>query len=88
MARDRFENKPELVHIFDTNRDKTLDELELLVNIDSMFEHFPEVRSFDQDLRYNEETIYHILGGNSIIYDLSVFRKIFPNIPESHIRVV
>ena len=45
--------------------DRNSTDLKWTVNIDSMHENFEQVPYFDETLRYDKDTVYHLVGENS-----------------------
>jgi pimeloyl-ACP methyl ester carboxylesterase len=39
-------------------------------------------------LRFNKNSAYHIVGGKSLQYDISKYKKVFPEMPEQNVVVV
>ena len=64
-SKEKFKEKPEIVHIIKQNIcPKTVD-LKFLVNIDTIYEKFDNIPYFDESLRFEKETAYHIVGALS-----------------------
>ena len=54
------------------------DPVKFAVNIDTLKQEFHNVPYFDESLRYTGPAL-NIVGGNSRIYDFSVYQNVFPN---------
>lgn len=87
-AEEFFRGRPEFVHLIKMNLDRNSEVVKWAANIDSIYSNFNHVRSFNEDLRYPEDTAYHIVGGKSIIYELSQYQKVFPLISEENIDII
>ena len=47
------------------NMDKGSEDLEWLVNVESIFKNFSNVPFFDESLRFEKKTAYHLVGAKS-----------------------
>jgi hypothetical protein len=56
-----------------------LKQAKFIVNIPTLLKKFDNSPAFDEDLRYEGQTLF-VMGSRSRIYEFDQFKKVFPNL--------
>jgi hypothetical protein len=56
-----------------------LKQAKFIVNIPTLLKKFDNIPAFDEDLRYEGQTLF-VMGSRSRIYEFDQFKKVFPNL--------
>ena len=53
------------------------DSVDYVFNVDALYKNFP--LKFDESMRSDIDTIYHVVGGNQPVYSDETYTSVFPN---------
>lgn len=83
-TKEYFKGKAQFVALVDRSLeylgpDSDQKQAKFIVNIPTLLKKFDNIPAFDEDLRYEGQTLF-VMGSRSRIYEFDQFKKVFPNL--------